>query len=284
MLYERFPPYTLLLRGHKLNQFKILLESLEGKPERALSMLHEDIAQLRRQLAGAPALLGKMTMLSMLESDLDLLFNLTQPVGEPSLLTALTPEERSLQAAMTREFGYLANFHRQMDLNPSSVGLDSYGWLIRATIKPNMSMNNLFPYYRDIAALSAVDASEFMRTVEAGGEPKVNTEFKLRNIGGSILTAISTPSLTRYIARLHDVDCKIVLLNVALKFDQPEWDKILKGETELQANNPYNSSRRPYVDQETQSLCFKGPSEDSRHRCIRKDQKAEEQATVSLKS
>jgi hypothetical protein len=269
-LYEGFPPYLYLLRGHRLNQFRIVLESHEGDPERAISMLYEDMAQLRRHLAGASALLDKMTLLSMLESDLDLLFNLA-PAAAQTNLPALTPAERSLRSAIIREFGYLANFHRQMELNPDSMGdLDGYGWLIRATVKPNMTLNSLFPYYQDIAALAAVDAALFAQTV-AAGEPKVNTEFKLRNIGGSVLNSISTPSLTRYIARLHDVDCKIALLNAALKLDPSEWDKILKREAGLQADNPYNPEEQPYVDNETQAVCFPGPLPDSRHRCIRRD-------------
>jgi hypothetical protein len=270
-LYERLPPYTYLLRGHKLNQFRIVLESLEGKPERAISMLHEDMALLRRHLAHASTVLGKMTTLSMLEDDLDLLFNLAQPADGSSPLLALTPEERSLQAAVIREFGYQVNFHRQLELNPGSVALDSYGWLIRATVKPNMTLNNLFPYYRDIAALAELDAAEFNRRV-AAGLPTIDTGFKLRNIGGSILNSISAPALDQYITRLHDLDGKIALLNAALALDQTQWDKVLSGEVALEANNPYDSTQQPYVDREARAVCFQGPSPDLRHRCIRKDQ------------
>lgn len=275
-LYERFPPYLYLLRGHKLNQFNILLESIEGDRERALSMLHEDMIQLRRHLAGTSTLLGKMTTLAMLEDDLDLLFNLEQSAGGPSFLSALTLEERSLQSAMIREFGYLANFHRQMELNPDSLGdLDGYGWLIRLTVKPNMTLNSLFPYYRDVAALSELDVAEFSRRI-AVGAPTPDTRFKLRNIGGSILASISAPALDKYIARLHDVDCKIALLNAALQLDPAQWDQVLSGEATLQANNPYNPEQRPYVDGETRSVCFHGPSQDHRRRCIRKDRPYEE--------
>jgi hypothetical protein len=272
MLYERFPPYRYLLRGHKLNQFRIVLESLEGDPGRAISMLHDDMAQLRRHLAGASTLLGKMTVLYMLEDDLDLLFNLAQPASGSKPLAVLTPEERSLRGAFIREFGYLANFHRQMQLNPGSLGgLDGYGWLIRMTVKPNMTLNSLFPYYRDVAELSELNAAEFSRRI-AAGVPTPDASFKLRNIGGSILASISVPSLDKYIARLHDVDAKLALLSAALKLDPAQWNKVLSGEAVLQADNLYDPEQRPYVDAETRAVCFHGPSSDARHRCIRKDQ------------
>lgn len=273
VIYEKFPPYQYIARGNKLNQFRILVEAADGDPARALSRLHEDMAQLRRHLADASSLIGKMMMLAMLADDLDLLFNLSQAPDASHPVPALTQQERSLQSAMAREFGYVPNLFRQMKQHPDSLEGDfhSYDWLVSMTIKPNMSINELFPYYKSVAELSAADAAEFNRVMTAGG-PRSDTEFSLRNIGGYVLNSIGAPELTEYIARIHNVDCKIALVNAALTMDNTAWTEILNGARQLDADNPYQPGEKPYADREAQALCFNGPLPDGqKRRCIRKD-------------
>jgi hypothetical protein len=274
IIYERFPPYHYLARGNRLALFRILLESKAGNRERALSMLHAHIEELRRQLAGSSSLISKMIMVAMLADSLDLLFNIAQPAGEPRLVPELTPQELSLELPMIREFGYIVNFHQKEQYARTMVESSDdydYDWVILTLTRPNMSINSLFPYYRDIAALSRLEASEISSRLDAG-EPEVDTEFKLRNVGGWILNSVASLDLGEYITRVHDLNCKIALINAALKLNLPQWNAILQGKAELQAVNPYYPEELPYVDEEAQAVCFDGPYDDERkRRCIRKD-------------
>jgi hypothetical protein len=258
-LYERFPPYVYVLRGQRLNRFRIMLEHLSGKHENALSLLQEDITQVRRQLAEAPSLIVKMMALNMLADDLDLLVQLPLPPSDRvRLLSPLTHQERSLRLPMIREFGNIANFHRQLEHHPDSLGFGILEQPVLAmTIRRNMSLNSLFPYYRAIARLSELDATEFQSSV-AAGLPAVSG-FNLRNAGGSMLASIAAPALHEYAGRMHDLDCKIALVNGVLTASVAETP------------NPYNPDERPYLDAATQAFCFKGPLEDDQqHRCIPK--------------
>jgi hypothetical protein len=269
--YESFPAYGHILDGHKLQLLAIVAGHVAGERARVYATLREDMEHLRRHLRTAHSLLTKMVALSLLARDLDLLPYLS-PTGAP-VVPPLNAVERSLEPALIREFGSLMNFHRQLTEHPASIdaAMDGglQGWLLRTLLRPNMSLNQLFPYYRAIAGLSRADAAEFNRVVTTD-PPRVQTGFSLRNIGGSILNSIAAPDLMPYLARLHDVDAKIALLNAALALDQASWAEVMTGTRILEAVNPYAPAQRPRLDRETGALCFDGPLPDElNRRCIR---------------
>lgn len=270
-IYEQLPVYSYVLRGHKLNQFRILLENASGNRERALTLLLDDITRLRQHLAGARTLISKMVVLNMLVDDLDLVLNVADSGSWRYAIPPLTGQERSLYLPMMREFGLAANLLLE---HPDGFSANEYGpgnWVINATIKPNMTLNGLLPNYDSVYRLSLVPASEFSRTATEGDQIR-QAGFNLRNIGGSILNSIAVPEFSRFIARIHDVDCKIVLVNAVLPLDEPALSEVMSGDRVLEAVNPYNPSERPHIDTATHALCFNGPFPDeAKRRCIRKD-------------
>lgn len=269
--YESLPPYRYLIDGHRVNQLAIILAQLSGKRAVALEMLRHDMEQLRRHLASARSLLGKMVMLSMFTDDLNLLLYIA-PADSRQSVPALTAAERSLRPQMQREFGSIVNYHRHLAAHPeyfdTQIGTIG-GWLLRTSLKPNMSVNGMLPYFRDIAELSALDAAAFNARAAAGDLPEFEPDFSLRNIGGWYLGSMAALGLAPYVARLHDVDCKIALVNATLALDAPAWKEILEGRRELAVANPYRPEEKPYV--EAGALCFSGPFPDvMKNRCIRK--------------
>ncbi|HEX5055648.1 MAG TPA: hypothetical protein VFX02_04035 [Gammaproteobacteria bacterium] len=258
-MHEPFFSYGHILRGQKLLQFRIILDNLSANREGALRLLHEDIRHTRRHLAASFTLIDKMINLNRLAEDLDLLFEIEQPGASRESVPPLTAQERSLEAAMVNEFGSISNYLKHLDHYSESEDSTLYSALTVATLKPNMSLNALLPYYRAVSALSLADATEFSRAVETG-LPKMEIGFNLRNIGGWAFTDYDSPSLTEYSGRLHDVDCKITLINGVLAG---------KG-TDIA--NPYDPEQRPHLDKATQALCFDGPlPDDLQRRCVRKD-------------
>jgi hypothetical protein len=270
-LYEQFPVYTYVLRGHKLNQFRILRESASGNSDRALSSLLEDITRLRQHLADARSLINKMVFLNMLADDLDLLLNVAVHERLEHAIPAVLEHERSFYMPMMREFGLASNLFLEYPDWFTADGFELSNWMTNATIKANMTLNVLLSDYDFVYRLSLVAPSEFNRAV-SGKDLTRQTGFNLRNIGGSILNSIAVPEFSRYIARIHDLDCKIALVNAALSLDESAWSEVLSGGRILEVGNPYNPSERPYVDPATRALCFNGPFPDeANRRCIRKD-------------
>ncbi|HEX5055650.1 MAG TPA: hypothetical protein VFX02_04045 [Gammaproteobacteria bacterium] len=270
-LYESIPPYRYLIDGHRVNQLTIILAQLSGKRAVSLEMLRHDMAQLRRHLASAHSLIGKMVMLSMFANDLNLLLYIA-PADARQNVPALSAEERTLRPQLQREFGSIVNFHRHLAAHPESFETQAGpigGWIMRNSLKSNMSVNDMFPYFQEIAELSALDAAAFNARAATGDLPEFEPGFSLRNVGGSFLNSKASPALIPYVARLHDVDCKIALANAALPLDATAWKEILEGRRELAVANPYRPEEKPYV--EAGAVCFSGPFPDEqRHRCIRK--------------
>jgi hypothetical protein len=266
-----FPLYSFLIRGQRLHHFKILRERFSGGRERALMLLQEDIGQWRKQLAAAPGLIEKLIALKMLANDLDLLFN-AFPAERDYRLPALTTEERSFQGPMIKEFAFGANL--LLKITPGyeeAIGSGQWRWLARPAIKTNMTVNNFFIHYKGISELSLASPAEFNAAI-AEERHIPQGVFNLRNIGGSALVWLAVPQYAEYIARIHDVDCKLALLNAALGLDEAAWNRVVTGAAELAARNPYNPESKPFIDSTTHSLCFDGPFEDAqKRRCIRRD-------------
>jgi hypothetical protein len=271
--YELVPPYGHVIDGNRVNQLSIIQAQRSGNRPVALEMLRRDMEQLRRHIASAHTLFEKMVMLSMFANDLDLLAHIAAPGDMPQGVPALSAQERTLRPQLQREFGGVVNYHRDLDSHPEAFDETAdgayYGWLLRVTVRPNMTINSMYGYFRDLADLSELDAAAFNARAQAGTLPQIKTAYSLRNIGGSILNSVAAPAFAPYIARVHDIDCKIALLDAALVLDAAVWREILEGRRELAAANPYRPGEKPYV--EAGALCFSGPFPDVlQHRCIRR--------------
>ena len=222
-VYVPMPEYQYLEKGNRLNGFLILRKISEGQEQVAVDILYADISRQRRLLKKADTLITKMVATSLLANDLDLLANLHAAgyIKNPPELARLTLDERSLYLPMIREFGISVSLHSDLDGNPEFFGEggSAPSWLIRVIFKPNMSINKAFPIYAAVHKLSLDAPADFAvgrASLEAFADAEAEGMLSIRNFGGDILTRVAMPDFAQYVSRMHDLDCKIKLLNIVL--------------------------------------------------------------------
>ncbi len=274
-LYEALPRYEYLEKGNRLNGFLVIKNLSNGQEQAAVDILYADIVRVRQLLRKADTFLAKMVSASMLVNDLDLLANLYAggSIENASRLPELTMDERSLYRPILREFGMDVNLYKDIDANPEVFreGGKSPPWIVRALFKPNMTINSAFSDYDAVYRLSLKSPSEFRKEIAAQNVfPETETLFNIRNFMGTLVIRAGRRDLTKHIISMHDLDCKIRLINFALSSDNEHWSQ--KGYFDGTApaiRNPYNQEQTAYIDKEARKLCFSGPDKRRKdNRCI----------------
>jgi hypothetical protein len=131
-------------------------------------------------------------------------------------------------------------------------------WQLQLLYKPRMTINDSLPTYLRIADTARLDAQTFARRLhDASSEAAAPAIWRrLLNPVGVILGEVAVPDFNRYLARLHDLDGKIVLFNRL-------------GRAAQAGGNPYDPDQEPQWNAETQHLCFDGPLADHQSlRCL----------------
>jgi hypothetical protein len=256
---EPMPSYAALLKGNLLRSLKALALIEDKRNSEALALFEDDIRQLRSWLARADNLILKMTLVKLLAQDLDSLAALyrAELLPRPVLQKPLSPEERSLAAAMRREFALVANGLAGLLDRPDLGGeLGLNAWQLRLLFKPHMSINDSLYLYARVAEDSRLDAQAFVQRLNEPGPGSISRFRHLRNPVGIILGDIAVPDFNRYLARLHDLDAKLNLFNRL-------------GAENQAGGNPYNPAEGPQWNAEQQRLCFDGPLPDPQSmRCL----------------
>lgn len=266
VLMMRFPSYQYIARGNRLSQLQALLMMRESDIDSSVNTLIQNISDLRKQLERADDLIGKMIYLSQISDSLDVLsvicehekYTLTQHISP------LTLDERKLDTVMNRELVFGYNIVSKHWNDPEFLGLGKLtpDWIVRIFFKVNMTMNAIYPLYKDAIYRSNLDQKEFALAVEAGEMKALKTSY-VRNIAGSIMNDMAV-SFDRYIDRLFALNAKIYL------FNQTGGVRSLSSVVG-NINNPYYSDKgKAYLSDDMKSVCAEGPFEDNeKYRCLR---------------
>ncbi len=266
---EPLPAYRLLIVANRLLGLQALQLIEQGNPRAALELLQQDIVRLRRQLAEADSLIGKIIVASMLSADLEriALWHARGLLPAPAPIAGLSESERSLLMPMQHEFNGIArlfgNLRRQ--------GLEEHGALSMLVLfKPQRSINQALPSYQYPAELSQLPPDRLAQAL-AEREPMepVSPWSQPNNPIGQILLNIATPAFENYAGRVQDLDARIRLFNLLGQLPDEE-SELLAALTSLPgADNPYYPGQPPRWDATTGTLCFDGPLPDERGvRCL----------------
>lgn len=255
-LAEPLPPLLYLARAQQLLSLQALQLALAGEGSAALALLEEDQAGIRRQLARADQLVLKMTLVAMLNRNLEWLVRLhrAELVPQPTPLVKLRPAERSLVLAMQREFllgAVMLENLREEDI-PSLLEEASL-WL---DYKPQMTINASLLPHRQVVQLSRTEPVVFAALVKKRPQlPVPNTG--LRNRVGNILLDIAGADFVDYVGRLQDLDSKIKLVNLSLQLPS---GPVTAAQLAALPNrgNPYYAKQPPRLDEQGR-MCFDGP-------------------------
>ena len=251
--------FVSLERSGRLRALQALAMAEDGRGAEALALLQRDVRQLRGWLARADNLILKMLLVRLLNHELDAIAVLYRDglLPRPETQPALSQAERSLQGAMQREFALVGSGLLSLLDNPQTAAeLGVLRWQLAWLYKPRMTVNDSLPFYRRLAENSLLPAQDFVRSLQAPVPEEPSLWRRLRNPVGVILGQVARPDYVAYLARLHDLDAKLVLFN-ALGQHVPE------------VNNPYGADQQASWNAGRQAYCFAGPLADKHGlRCL----------------
>lgn len=256
-LAEPFPPFQYLGKANRLWVLKSIATA-KSSPDAGLTMLADNIRQLRQQMALQDLLVGKLVFVMLISENLDVASIVMHRKENTMTFTLphLTQQERDFSRVMAREFAMAYDTMRSMDRHPEFLKADSPlpGWLVRAIFKPNVSANALLPIYLQAIEDAQMTADAFAERIRRQPKPEVKEDW-LRNFAGMRLNRIASPDFNIYVGRLHDLDAKIRLFNQAGGSD---------------ASHSLEQQPEPYLSEDKRSLCVDGALPDERRlRCLR---------------
>ncbi|MFP6863661.1 hypothetical protein [Pseudomonas sp.] len=258
-LEEPIPNYAAVLWGNRLCSLQALQLAEDGQGEDALALLQEDVRLLRAWLSNADNLIMKMATVTLIAQNLDALAVLYQGglIPQPDIQQPLSREERSLLRAMQREFAMVATGLTELRYQASlEQELGVSAWRLQWVYKPQMSINDSLPAYARLASESLLDAEAFVGVLSEPAPSVVSTWRRVRNPVGQILVGVAIPDFRPYLARLHDLDAKLVLFNRL-------------GRSAQVGGNPYQPDEPSVWDEKRQLMCFNGPLPDAKQvRCL----------------
>lgn len=263
---EVYPSYQYIAKANRLVMLRAIRDMRNGNGEQAAANLLNHIAAIRSHLQQADNLIGKMIYAAVLSETIDVLSYVARDTEHAALpsINSITTDERDLHLAMAREFAVGAAVYRRLDHNPEGWNSDSTipAWIFGMLFKANMSINAMYPMFRDAAALSVAEPQAFVQQIQRRKpfEPKA---AYIRNYVGTVLNNIAQPSMETYIGRLLDLDVKIALFN----------QTIAQGKntaTRQRLINPYYAlEEETFASEAGNRICMKGPLADqNNNRCL----------------
>jgi len=262
-LTEPLSPFQYLSAGHRLESLMLLDNASEGKQKETIADLSSKITKLKDKIKLQDTIVGKTVFLHMLSESIDLFSIITNIYKMPiaKSLTLISVAERDFYMPIQREFYMGYDMYQNLDRNPEFFHLSGNmpGWIVRGIFKPNMTSNSSFLMMADVVNKSRLDQKEFAQFI-ASPPVEVEPKYSLRNYAGDVLNQVAKPNFMEYIARFHDLNCKIVLFNNMSKIKEKKFDII---------KNPYGLNDRPKISTDGSKICFDGPFEDGRNfRCL----------------
>lgn len=216
----------------------LAIQAADGNPDPAAQELATDTQFWRRVLAGADTVFTKSVAASHLARNYALAARIAARYkSRPSLMArlapmtaALTPAEKDWKAAINGEFQRQAYRYGQVANAPLHWNLRGWrdafaGLAAKALLQPNHSVNRSFRYFGTLQSLNTVPAHKLIDAARALHPHFVKKAAILRpdrayNPYGKILLATSAAApetIARHIARTHNLDGAIRLLNLQLR-------------------------------------------------------------------
>ncbi|QUM84472.1 hypothetical protein [Moritella sp. 28] len=248
-----------------------LLESLtlaaEQSPSSAVQLLIDDTHNLYQQFPAIDDFVLKLILGNLLANNLDIIAYISDKYNYHADidLPYLTVDELSFKNMAIREFGWEVELYRSLDGSPDLFNKDGHlpRWIANILFKPNMTINGSIPATEYMIAMSELTAEEFAKMQLDDGEDDEEQGVDFFNPVGSVLNSLARPSYHAQMARLHDLNGKISLVNSLL-----EGKNSLEGKS-IKFSNPYYPNADAYSINGNK-ICLSGPFEDTDGiRCVR---------------
>lgn len=241
-----FPNYNLLLVAGRLQSLQWALADTPGEA------LADDIEQLRKLLTADHNLISKLVVARILDEKIRLAALLVQQDKAITISRyRLSTEEKSLRAAMIKEFRLRANFLLQEDYMsyPESSLWDVVRF--RLGLRKNITLNRDLGFTRHYADLSENPASVI--AADNYSMPAPTASQTIRNPVGNFLLEIAAPSMKEYLIRVAHLDAKLQLLG---------WFR----HQDVSLPNPWSESGKPGMTVSDEEVCFTTTTNTPEHR------------------
>ena len=255
------PPYAYLTKAFRSMLLENIHQAENGNTQQAASQLLAHIATLRRALAKADTLIGKIIFATHVSETIDTIVILCQrgDCSEPAALAPLTASEMSMELPLKTEFRFSYNSLIHLDKNFFSEKTETPKILrpfSKIIFKVNMTANMQAIAFTKLIETSRLKPVEFVGAI---ANNKSKPPSSPRNIAGSALANIGAADYDIYSARLQDLNIKIALLNSTIGKNDI---------ANLTIFNPYYGELQK-LDFNNGMLCLKGPLVDIRNmRCV----------------
>jgi hypothetical protein len=217
-VHSPFPRFASLTHSHRLRNAVLSLDFLEGGRRKPVQALEADMEFLRRLIASANTLLGKLVFASMLSRDIfvygEWMEHANGELSTFSELRPLDPAAFKFQQPLRFEFLLSADAIDLVKNYPERTGIEgSMKFLSHFGIKRNATINLIYEgLRRELDKLESAPG-ELAAHVTDDAKDEIPWFDYLYNPVGTILHAISRPTLSRYALRIHDLNGLITLLN-----------------------------------------------------------------------
>ncbi|MDH5631267.1 MAG: hypothetical protein OEY96_14045 [Gammaproteobacteria bacterium] len=270
------PGYSPIL---KLNKIQISTISQQLNNSKIIKNLIADIKFWRMALDQDNLLIGKMIALEPLWSDLGFLsdfirknnLNEKQIQKIKSFLLPLSNDEKDFIATFDTEFIYVHHFLANPNLDYLAEQNNMF-YVFLALYQPNASINMHYRSYvqpmKDLSELSLADFLFYLENCKNGIEqdnvdcihdniptPSYFNLSNYYNLTGKFMLSYAAWPIEDYIARVHDLNTMIRLVNLQLSLKTVDKELIPQAIKESEFNNPYTNKPMDY-DAENGWLSF----------------------------
>ncbi len=246
------PAFTMIIGGQKV-YFMQQVEAL-AKGEITLEQLQQnilaDLGYWRTELATADSLMYTMTVVRLINNDLNMLAKLYQRYGlHAPELAPLTAQERSMRLANAAETSI--NYAMLTDLRLQHQRCSAKDWMAcfdrlvdGVIIDHNATLNQMSEARTQQLALADLPLDLAYRHREDEIE-QISLGQWIRNSAGAELAQMAQKNLSQYVFRVNDINLKIALLNATLGQPPGNSDPVWL----MSIKNPYGlSAGHAYID------------------------------------
>lgn len=265
------PAYSIVMDLKKLN---LAIAQQSGVPQNFIDHLSQDMMFWRMLLEKGDTVLDKMIAIASIWSDLQAASDFltantdlteTQLIQLGQILTPLTPREIDISEAFA--FEEIA-FYRTLIQSDSKALKNAFGleseplsWLLQ----PNATINAYHQYFtKEIESLNQLSTEAFSKKIIQKSQSPTSccfTELRsiasfspttLYNLGGKLLLSVTVYNAENYLARVHDLNGMLTLVNIKLSAVQQGESKVADLKT-----SPIIAGHKITYDEATESLKFK---------------------------
>jgi ribosomal protein S17E len=260
------PAYSPLLSAQRV----MLLNQWLENPAEFIPLLSKDLSFWRIILENNNLLITKMVAIAAIHNDIQISayviqsgdLSTNQILNIQQNISLLNQKERDMLNNMQFEIkSVMSNFYNMLDdysiLNKPNNYLDQFFY--HPLYQPQASINQFFTVnLKSINQINALESPAFYQAFkkeEWSYQPEFKSPISLYNPSGKLVVKLGSGTYKDYLARVHDLNAMLVLLNLRIELALNNDQNITSVVNNSNHKNPYTNQPFDY-DPEAQTIGF----------------------------